>query len=69
MITSHSSEVVDNLAASLFKYSIIVDVVFLAFSLLDVALCPDDAKQDPVVYGTEFGVMFLAKGPPTSPIQ
>ena len=37
MITSHSSEVVDNLAASLFKYSIIVDVVFLAFSLLDDA--------------------------------
>ena len=34
-----------------------------------LALCPDDAKQDPVVYGTEFGVMFLAKGPPTSPIQ
>ena len=36
MITSHSSEVVDNLAASLFKCSI-VDVVFLAFSLLDDA--------------------------------
>ena len=22
------------------------------------ALCPDDAKQDPVVYGAEFGVVF-----------
>ena len=28
-----------------------------------VALCADDAKQDPVVYDAEFGVMFLAKGP------
>ena len=26
-----------------------------------LALCPDDAKQDPVVYGAQFGVMFLAK--------
>ena len=28
-------------------------------------LCPDDAKQDPVVYGTEFGVVVvvLAEGP------
>ena len=27
------------------------------------ALCPDDTKQDPVVYGAEFGVVvFLAKG-------
>ena len=26
-----------------------------------LALCPDDAKQDPVVYGAEFGVVFLAK--------
>ena len=23
---------------------------------------PDDAKQDPVVYGTDFGVVFVAKG-------
>ena len=28
-----------------------------------LALCPVDAKQDPVVYGAEFGVVFLAKGP------
>ena len=29
-----------------------------------LALCPDDTKQDPVVYGSEFGgVLFLAKGP------
>ena len=27
-----------------------------------LALCPDDAKQDPVVYGAKFGVVFLAKG-------
>ena len=27
-----------------------------------LALCPDDAKQDRVVYGAEFGVVFLAKG-------
>ena len=30
---------------------------------------PRDAKQDPVVYGTEFGVVFLAKGPHTESIQ
>ena len=34
-----------------------------------LALCPDDAKQDPVVYGTEFGVVFLAKGTRASFIQ
>ena len=28
-----------------------------------LALCPDDAKQGPVVYDAEFGVMFLAEGP------
>ena len=26
-----------------------------------LALYPDNAKQDPVVYGAEFGVVFLAK--------
>ena len=26
-----------------------------------LALCPDDAKQDPAVYGAEFGVVFLAE--------
>ena len=30
---------------------------------------PDDAEKDPVVYGVEFGVVFLAKGPRTSSIQ
>ena len=30
-----------------------------------LALCPDDAKEDPVVYGAEFEVVFLAKGPRT----
>ena len=34
-----------------------------------LALCPDDAKQDAVVYGAEFGVAFLAEGPRTSSIQ
>ena len=34
-----------------------------------LALCPDDAKQDPVVYGAEFGVVFLAEGPRTASIQ
>ena len=34
-----------------------------------LALCPDDAKQDPVVYGAEFDVVFLAKGPRTISIQ
>ena len=34
-----------------------------------LALCLDDAKQDPVVYGAEFGVVFLAKGSRTVPIQ
>ena len=32
----------------------------MAWSL---ALCLDDTKQDPVVYGAEFSVVFLAKGP------
>ena len=31
-----------------------------------LALCPDDAKQDPVVYGPEFSVVFLAEGPRSS---
>ena len=34
-----------------------------------LALCPDDAKQDPVVYGAEFGVVFVAEGPRTASIQ
>ena len=34
-----------------------------------LAFCPDDAKQDPVVYGAEFDVVFLAKGPRTASIQ
>ena len=34
-----------------------------------LALCPDDAKQEPVVYGAEFGVVFLAEGPRTASIQ
>ena len=34
-----------------------------------LALCSHDAKQDPVVYGLEFGVVFLAKGPRTSSLQ
>ena len=34
-----------------------------------LALGPDDAKQDPVVYGAEFGVAFMAKGPRTASIQ
>ena len=29
-----------------------------------LALCPDGAKQVPVVYSAELGVVFLAKGPP-----
>ena len=34
-----------------------------------LALRPDDAKQDPVVYPAEFGVVFLAEGPRTASIQ
>ena len=34
-----------------------------------LALYPDDAKQDPVVYGVEFGVVFLAEGSRTVSIQ
>ena len=33
------------------------------------ALCPDDAKQDSVMYGAECGVVFLAEGPLTASIQ
>ena len=29
----------------------------------------DDAKQDPVVYGTKFGVVFLAESRRTASIQ
>ena len=29
----------------------------------------DDPKQDPVVYGAEFGVVFLGEGPRTASIQ
>ena len=34
-----------------------------------LALRSDDAKQDPVVYGTKFGAVFLAEGPRTASIQ
>ena len=34
-----------------------------------LALRPDDAKQDPVVYGTKFVVVFLAEGRRTASIQ
>ena len=34
-----------------------------------LALCPDDAKQDPVVYGAEFDVVLLTEGPRTASIQ
>ena len=34
-----------------------------------LALCPDDSKQDSVVYGAELGVVFLAKGRRTESIQ
>ena len=34
-----------------------------------LALCPDDTKQDSVKYRAEFGVVFLAKGPPTTSIE
>ena len=34
-----------------------------------LALCRDYTKQDSVVYGAEFGVVFLAKGPRTESIQ
>ena len=34
-----------------------------------LALRPDDAKQDPVVYGTKFGVVFLAEDPRAASIQ
>ena len=34
-----------------------------------LALCPDHAKQDSVVYGAEFGVVFLAEGSCTASIQ
>ena len=33
-----------------------------------LALRPVDAKQDPVVYGAEFGVVFLVEGPRTASI-
>ena len=34
-----------------------------------LALCPDYTRQDSVVYGAEFSVVFLAKSPRTASIQ
>ena len=34
-----------------------------------LALRPKDANQDPVLYGAEFGVVFLVEGPRTVSIQ
>ena len=34
-----------------------------------LALCPDNGKQDPVVYGAKFGVVFLAKSPRSASMQ
>ena len=34
-----------------------------------LALRPDDAKQDSVVFDTKFGVVFLAEGSRTASIQ
>ena len=34
-----------------------------------LALYPDGTKQDSVVHGAEFAVVFLAKGPRTASIQ
>ena len=34
-----------------------------------LALCPNDVKQDSVVYDVEFGVVFLAEGPRTASIR
>ena len=34
-----------------------------------LALCPDDTKQGSVVYGAEFGVVYLVKGPRTASIH
>ena len=34
-----------------------------------LALCSDDAKQDPVVYSAELRVAFLAKGSRAASIQ
>ena len=33
------------------------------------ALRPNDARQDPVVYGAECGAVFLVEGPRTASIQ
>ena len=38
-------------------------------AMWSLALRLDDVKQDPVVYGAEFGVVFLAEGPRTASIQ
>ena len=34
-----------------------------------LALCPNDTKQDPVVYGAEFGVVFVTKGPQSASMK
>ena len=37
--------------------------------ILSLALCPDDTKQDSVVYSAEFDVVFLVEGPRAASIQ
>ena len=32
-------------------------------------MCPDDTKQNSVVYGAKFGIVFLAKVPRTASVQ
>ena len=37
--------------------------------MVSLALCPDDTKQDSVVYSAELSVVFLVKRPRTPSIQ
>ena len=38
-------------------------------TICSLALCLNDTKQDTVVYGAEFGVVFLAMGPRTASVR
>ena len=50
--------------------SYLVDTIIRSYPMVgSLALYPKDAKQDPMMYGAEFGVVFMAKGPSTASIQ
>ena len=67
-VLAHKSLLVRNVISMLSHWVISRPRLYEVIRWSGSVLCPDDAKQDPVVYGTEFGVVFLAEGPRTTSI-